>query len=222
MTQARDYAPVLDRLLQREVSTMVEVAGTIAYVFDARYTGGGNDNLDDGTWVRDSDTELSIGLNDSNGLPFPVDLSIPTQGVEVSWDGGAISTLTLTAFLEVRTGFNNTLTALRLTFDGPLPAAGTALTIEVESGGTQIVMQTVTRSVWTARRDYRGRDFLQVSDTGSLLGITSTRFIVRAEGPAWDIGDMFTDDKGNAQTVQGVGEIGRGRWLELLTQSTDA
>ena len=76
--------------------------------------------------------------------------------------------------------------------------------------------------VWAARRDYRGRDFLQVSaGSGGLIGITSSRFIVRSEGPAWDEGDTFTDDKGATQTVQSVGEVGgRGRWLELLTQST--
>ena len=220
MTTPRDYAPVLDRLLQREVSTMVEVAGTVSYVFDAEYTGGGNDNLDDGTWVRDSDTQITIGLADSNGIPFPLDLSLPAQGVEVSWDGGAVETLTLTTFLEVRTGFNLTLTALRLTFDGELPAAGTALTIQVETGATQTVTQTTERPVWAARRDYRGRDFLQLSTTDALIRVTSTRFIVRAEGPAWDIGDTFEDDKGATQTVQGIGEIGRGRWLELLTQST--
>ena len=219
-TQSRDYSPVLDRLIRRVVSVEVEVAGTIGYVFNAEYTGGGNDNLDDGTWTRDSDTQITIGLADSNGLPFPLDLSLPAQGVGVSWDGGAVETLTLTTFLEVRTGFNLTLTALRLTFDGELPAAGTALTIQVETGVTQFVTQTATRQVWAARRDYRGRDFLQTSDTGSLIGITSTRFIVRSEGPAWAIGDIFTDDKGATQTVQGVGEIGRGRWLELLTQST--
>ena len=222
MTTPRDFAPVLDRLLQRVVSTDVEVAGTIAYIFNAEYLGGGNDNLDDGTWVRDSDTELSIGLNDSNGLPFPVDLSLPASA-DVSWDGAAVSTLSLTTFLEVRTGFNQTLTALRLTFDGPLPAAGTALTITVESGGTQTVEQTTTRSTWCARRDYRGRDFLRVgaiSDTQRLIGIASIRFIVRSEGPPWAIGDTFVDDKGATQTVQGIGEIGRGRWLELLTQST--
>ena len=70
MTTPRDYAPVLDRLLQREVSTMVEVPGTFTYTFNAEYLGGGNINLDDGTWVRDSDTEITIGLNDSNGIPF--------------------------------------------------------------------------------------------------------------------------------------------------------
>ena len=76
--------------------------------------------------------------------------------------------------------------------------------------------------VWAARRDYRGRDFLEVSSgSGGLIGITSTRFVVRSEGLPWDIGDTFTDDKGATQIVEGVGELGgRGRWLELLTQST--
>ena len=74
-----------------------------------------------------------------------------------------------------------------------------------------------TVKVWAARRDYRGRDFLRVSETENLIGITSTRFIVRAEGPAWAIGNTFTDDKDVTQTVQGIGEIGRGRGL--LTQA---
>ena len=218
MTTGRDYAPLLDRVIRREVTTTVEVPGTIGYVFNAEYTGGGNDNLDDGTWTRDSDTELSIGLNDSNGLPFPLDLTLPVGGVEVAWDGGAVSTLGITTFLEVRTGFQQTVTALRLTFDGPLPAAGTALTITVESGGTQTVTRTAMRNEWAQRRDYRGRDFLGVSETGGLITVTATRFIVR-EGPAWSTGDTFTDDKGERQTVQGIGEIGRKRWLELRTAS---
>ena len=218
MTTPRDYAPVLDRLLQREVSSMVEVAGTIAYVFDAEYLGGGSDRLDDGTWVRNSDTQITIGLNDSNGIPFPVDLAIPTPGVEVSWDGGAVETLSITALLEVRTGFNLLLTALRLDFDGALPAAGTALTITVQTGGTQTVTQTVQRQTWAARRDFMGRDVVQASDTG-LYSLADSRFIVRAEGPAWDEGDTFIDDEGVTRTVRGVAQIGRSRYLELLARS---
>ena len=76
MTTLRDYSPVLDRLIRREVSTEVEVAGAVTYTFDAEYLGGGTDSLDDGTWVRASDTSIVIGLNDSNGIAFPVDLSI--------------------------------------------------------------------------------------------------------------------------------------------------
>ena len=221
MTQARDFAPVLDRLLQRQVSVMVEVPATTAYAYDAQELQSGS-RIDDGEWRRDSDTELAIGLNDSNGLSFP-DLTLPAQGVGVSWDGAAATVLTVTA-MEILRDLNAIPLGIRLTFDGQLPAAGTALALTVESGGTQTVTQTATRSVWAARRDFLGRDFLRVgpiSDTQRLIGIASSRFVVRAEGPAWAIGDIFTDDKGAPQTVQSVGEVGgRGRWLELLTQST--
>ena len=220
MTTPRDYAPVLDRLIRREVTSMVEVAGLTTFAYDAEYIGGG-DHLDNGTWRRDSDTELALALNDTNGLAFPDDPTLPLTGVEVAFGGAAATTLTLTALEVKRAGFTFQPLSLLLTFDGPLPAAGTALTIAVQSGGTQTVEVTTIRPVWCARRDYRGRDFLQVSETGGLISQTSTRFIVRAEGPAWDTGDVFVDDKGATQTVQGIGEVGgRGRWLELLTQST--
>ena len=216
MTTPRDFAPVLDRLLQRQVSTDVEVAALTTYAYDAQETQSGR--VDDGEWRRDSDTELGIGLNDSNGLSFP-DLTLPTNGVEVAWDGATATILNVTG-MEILSDINGLPLGILLTFDGTLPVAGTALTIMVPTAGTQTVTQTSLRPVWAARRDYRGRDFLRVSETESLIGITSTRFIVRAEGPAWAIGDTFTDDKGVTQTVQGIGEIGRGRWLELLTQST--
>ena len=216
MTTSRDYAPVLDRLLQREVSTMVEVAGVMTFAYDTQELMSGG--IDDGEWRRDSDTVLGIGLNDSKGLSFP-DLTLPAQGVEVSWDGETATILNVTGMVLLR-DLNAIPIGILLTFDGTLPVAGTALEIVLPTAGTQMVMQTVQRQTWAARRDYRGRDFLRItSETNSLIGITSTRFIVRAEGPAWVIQDVFTDDQGETQTVQGIGEIGRGRWLELLTQA---
>ena len=212
---------MLDRLIQREVSVEVEVPAKTVYAYDAQELMSGR--VGDGEWRRDSDTELGIGLEDSNGLSFP-DLTLPAQGVEVSWDGAAATVLTVTGMEILRDPLSFISLGILLTFDATLPAAGTALTITVESGGTQTVTQTATRSVWAARRDFLGRDFLRVgpiSDTQRLIGIASSRFVVRAEGPAWAIGDIFTDDKGAPQTVQSVGEVGgRGRWLELLTQST--
>ena len=214
MTTPRDYAPVLDRLIQREVSTMVEVSATTTYAYDAPELQSGR--IDDGEWRRDSDTVLGVGLEDSNGLSFP-DLTLPTNGVEVSFDGATPTTLNVTG-MEILRDPNVLPIGIILTFDGTLPASGTALEIRLPTAGTQMVMQTTERPVWAQRRDYRGRDFLRVSETDSLIGITSTRFVVRAEGPAWAIGDTLTDDKGATQTVQGIGEIGRGRWLELLVQ----
>ena len=85
---------MLDRLIQREVSTMVEVPATTAYAYDAQELMSGG--IDDGEWRRDSDTVLGLGLNDSNGLAFPEDLTLPLTGVEVAWDGAAATILTLT------------------------------------------------------------------------------------------------------------------------------
>ena len=205
---------MLDRLLQREVTTTVEVSASTAYAYDTQELQ--TDRVNDGAWRRDSDTELAIGLNDSNGLSFP-DLTTPTSGVEVAFDGAAATTLTITDMGFLRNPFGLPLGIL-LTFDGELPAAGTALTIMVPSGGTQTVTQTVTRPVWAARRDFLGRD-LVTAIAGSLVTIGDTRFIVRAEGPAWDEGDTFTDDEGVTRTVRGVAQIGRSRFLELLARS---
>ena len=216
MTTRRDFAAahVLDRLLQREVTTTVEVPASAVYTYDAPYTGGG-DNLDAGTWLRNSDTELSIGLADAAGVDFPTDLSLPAS-VAVAWDGAAASDLDITALVIVRAGFTFVPISLRLTFDSALPAAGTALAITVHTGGTQTVTQTVQRPVWATRRDFLGRDLVTAYE-GSLLTIADSRFIVRAE--KWDEGDTFTDDEGVTRTVRGVAQIGRGRYLELLARS---
>ena len=214
----RNEAPVLDRLIRRVVSVEVEVPATTAYTYDAEELTPGN-RIDDGEWRRDSDTELAIGLNDSNGLEFPDDLTLPISGVEVAFDGAAATTLTLTALEILRIPGQGVPIGVALTFDGPLPAAGTALTVGIDSGVSMTVTQTTERNTWAARRDYRGRDFLSASDIGR-FPVTSTRFIVRAESGPWAILDRFTDDKGETQEVQGIGEVaGRGRYLELLTQT---
>ena len=71
MTTRRDFAaPVLDRLIRREVTTEVVVPATTAIRHDALETMSGN-RIGDGEWRRESDTELSIGLNDSNGSRIP-------------------------------------------------------------------------------------------------------------------------------------------------------
>ena len=207
---------MLDRLLEREVTTSVEVPATMAYAYDAIYTGGG-DNLDPGTWLRDSDTELRIGLADANGVDFPADLAIPAT-VSIAWDGAAATVLSIILLEVVRFGFNFIPVSIRLTFDAALPAAGTALTITVDTGATQTVTQTVTRSVWCARFDFRARDQLNIGD-GSHFELSDRRFVVRAEGPAWDVGDVFTHE-GETFTVRGVSQLGRIRHLELLCRST--
>ena len=148
MTQARDYAPVLDRLLQRQVTVMVEVPATTTYTYDDEDLASFG-RIDDGGWRRESDTELDIAMNDSNGLSFP-DLTLPANGVEVSWDGAASAILNVTG-MEILVDISANPLGIRLTFDGTLPVAGTALTLMVPSGGTQTVTQTAPRSVWAAQ-----------------------------------------------------------------------
>ena len=216
MTTRRNFAaPVLDRLLQREVETSIEVPATMAYAFNELHTGGGSTDLDDGKWLRPSDTELIIGTADSDGVDFPVDLMLPVT-VAVAWDGAAASDLSLTTLLIVRNLFSFAPISIRLTFGAALPAAGTALAITVATGGTQTSTQTVTRSVWCARRDFTGRDQINIDD-GQFFELSDTRVIVRAEGPAWDVGDTFTLE-GESYTVRGVSQLGRSRHLELLAR----
>ena len=73
-------------------------------------------------------------------------------------------------------------------------------------------------SVWAARRDFRARDWLNIGD-GQHFEQADRRFVVRAGGLAWDVGDTFRDDAGENYTVRGVSQIGRGRFLELLVRS---
>ena len=160
---------------------------------------------------------LLIDTVDSNGLSFPQDLVTPLAGVGVAWDGAAATPLTLTGLEVVRFGFTGIPANVRLTFDGPLPAAGTALTVTIATGGTMTVTQTAMRSIWCQRRDFRPRDQLSIGD-GAHFELSDTRFIVRADGPAWDVGDTFTFE-GESFTVRGVSEIGRRRWFELLARS---
>ena len=85
--------------------------------------------------------------------------------------------------------------------------------------GNQIAPTSETEvTVWAARLDFRARDQLNIGD-GSFFELSDRRFVVRAEGLGWAVGDKFRDDAGEIYTVRGVSEMGRGRFLELLARS---
>ena len=111
----REFVPRLDRQISHEVTTTVEISASMTYAYDAGELTPG-DRIDDGEWRRDSDTELAIGLNDSNGVSFP-DLIPPLAGAEVAFDGATATILTLTGFELLRNPFGQLLGIL-LTFDG--------------------------------------------------------------------------------------------------------
>ena len=75
---------------------------------------------------------------------------------------------------------------------------------------------TTTLSVWCSRRDFSARDQLNIGD-GSNFALSDRRFTVRAEGPAWAVGDTFTFEA-ESYTVRGVSELGRSRHLGLLAR----
>ena len=61
--------------------------------------------------------------------------------------------------------------AWALTIDGALPAADATLTLRLPVGGG--VERTVSRKVWASRRDFTGRDFLDVSvDRAVTVGLS--------------------------------------------------
>ena len=210
----RGYEVNLDRLLTREHTVEVEVP-TTTYAYDAQELSGGN-RIDDGEWRRDSDTELAIGLNDSNGLSFPDDLTLPASGVEVSWDGAAATILTVTALEILRDPIIFIPLGIRLTFNATLPAPGTALAIRVPSGGTQTTSSTTEQKVWCGLRDFTGRDQINIAP-GQFFELGDTRVIVRADG-SWSVMDTFNLD-GQDYTVRGIARVGgRKQYLELLSR----
>ena len=73
-------------------------------------------------------------------------------------------------------------------------------------------------TVWCSRRDYRGRDQLNIGP-GQHFELSDSRFVVRSEGPAWAVNDTFTFE-GDTFVVRGVNELqGRHGFLELLARS---
>ena len=86
------------------VTTTVEVPATMAFAFNELETQPG-DSIGAGKWRKDSDTVLSLGLVDSDGVSFPFDLATPLAGVAIAWGGAAPTILTVTALELLRNPF---------------------------------------------------------------------------------------------------------------------
>ena len=211
----RELAPNLDRQITREVTTTGMAPALMSYTWGTEFTGSGRPPNE--RWRRDSDTQLSLALATTSGGAFPTDLVAPIAGVSVSWDGGAASTLGITAIDVIRDQLSFVPLGVTLTFDGDLPASGTILELGIPGGGQMEVTITTEVKIWAHRRDFTGRDFTQVQQ-GGLITIRDTRYVVRAESGPWAAGDTFTDEDGVTLNVQGVQQIGRS-YLELLARS---
>ena len=170
-----------------------------------------------GQWRRPSDRQLILSASPSTGGSFPLDLETPVSGVEVSFDGGEATELTIATITIERHPFTNLPTVYTLDFDGDLPTSGETLKVRIP--GDQDITVTTTEDVliWAQRRDFSWRDFSQVVQ-GSLISIQDTRYVVRAESGPWVAGDIFTNEDGIRFNVQGVQQLGR-QYLELLARS---
>ena len=193
--------PTLDRLITLTVQKTVATPGqTFRYATRETFLPG------TGEWNYVGNLTLDIGRTDSDGAMLPANIPDGTA-ITVAWGGYSLAT-TADGF----SGSNPNRKRLTLAdiFDTSQATGELMLTI---GGGSETT--AVETPVWAARRDFTGRDTLE---PGGLLAITRSRFIVRA-GVSLVIGDIFTDDDGNRRTIQGIAEIGRGRYLEILGQT---
>ena len=115
---------------------------------------------------------ITLGLDDSSGQTFPLDLE-PVEGAGVSLDGAAAVTLDITGVEVLRNPFGQYL-RVRLTFSAALPV-GATLTLTIPTSETMIVTTTTERKEWCQRRDFRGRDLTRVTSTDSVVKIEDTR-----------------------------------------------
>ena len=211
----REFVPRLDRQITREVTTTTTAPGGIDFTWAEEQTVVIDPQ--DGQWRRPSDTQLVLAAAPTTGGDFPEDLEAPVSGVEVSYDDGAATVLTITAIAIKRHFFTFAPIVYTLDFDGDLPASGAVLKIRIPGGMDIEVTTTEAVKIWSGRRDFSGRDFSQVVQ-GGLISIRDTRYIVRAESGPWADGDTFQDEDGAELHVQGIQQIGRG-CLELLARS---
>ena len=181
----REFIPRLDRQITREVETTTTTQGGADFTWAEELTVAIDPQ--EGQWRRASDTQLVFSATPSTGGAFPFDLEAPVSGVEVSFDDGAATELTITAIAIARHPFTGLEEAYTLDFDGDLPTSGDVLEVRIPGGQPQTVTTTEEVKIWAGRRDYSGRDFSQVVEDG-LLTIRDTRYVVRAESGPWAAG----------------------------------
>ena len=205
----------LDRLLTRQTSIPGPEIDPI-YRFDSKQSGVTNVRAA-GRWAIDGST-LFVYDHDADGLALPVAGSIALDAdsmVEIT-SGEYTFTTTLLVYNVGLNPFGQPLANI-LRFGLALaPSIPGAFTISLPVAAEATVI-TGTKQVWCTRRDFTGRDQLNIGD-GSHFTLADTRIIVRADG-TWNTLDLFTFE-GDNYAVRGVSAIGgRGRYLELLARA---
>ena len=206
MTQA----PILDILITRTITVTREVP----YVSAFRYAAG--------QWWAGADT-LDLDRLDADGLALPDAGTVPEGTFTLAKDTQTYRPFMLTSYREGRTALNHPDPDTRR-----LAAEGVGAFLDRYAGPLRMMLgpmeatRTVTepqpQTVWAARLDFRGRDFVQSATTGPVT-IEDSRYVVRDDqANPWAVDDEFRDETGQRRTVKGVGRMGRNRHLELLAR----
>ena len=213
----------LNILIQREVTvTTVAPAPPTVYRFA--------DNLDPttgdaGRWQRQSDTELLLSTEDSDGANVPAMFAGLPITVTVAI-GPAMADHELTEWLTLGDNpftFQTEQDTRRATFEGVLSTDGGELSLSFPGVGSVTTTETVVQNLPSRRFDGAARNEVRASP-GSFLSIDGSRYRVRFD-PAnpWVTGDTFTDETGSNRTVRGVAHLEQhahiaGGMLELAVE----
>ena len=216
----KGYDGRLDRLLTRSITVPGELTPNAVFTFNSmRSSVGGIDAC--GQWFLDG-VNLVLWDSDAAGNMLPMGGSLTLDDmsmVTLTAEGGYTVTAVLVDYVQARDPFtfqplaNHLL--LTLSAASALPA-GESFTITLPTGG-QAPNVTVEQRVWCNRRDFTGRDQINIAP-GQFFELSDTRIIVRADG-SWDVGDTFTLES-DSYTVRGVARVGgREQYLELLSRA---
>ena len=208
---------VLDRLLTRQTAVPGPRGADPAFRFNDRQSNLGNVFIA-GRWFLD-DVDLYLFHKDADDVALPVAGSLTlddTSMVHIVATGYDL----VTTLLVYAIGLNPlgqglpTTRSLELAVAPAIPSGN--FTIALPTGEEPPTI-TGTKKVWCTRRDFTGRDQLNIGD-GSFFTLEDTRVIVRNDG-SWSTMDTFTLE-GETYTVRGVAQVGgRGRFLELVVRS---
>lgn len=214
MTTARvSRAPVLDRLISVMVS--VPAPGATFRYDDERTTQRAVNG--DGHWYISSG-RLVLWPDDADDTDLP-EFSVGDE-ITMAWDDGAyVVTATLTDVGFASGGFGGQTALPDLEWDASASPVDFTRTTEAMAfsvgGGTAVE----PRKVWAGRRDVSVRDELLTTQNIRLIENGSV-YTIRNEPPGNGVavGDTFTDDDGATRRIEGIAQMGRNRYLELLAR----
>ena len=208
----------LDRLLSRETTIPGPDVTDPTFRFTTKVTGVTNLQAA-GQWFLDV-INLYIFHEDADAVALPMggSLTLDASSIVLITAGAYSLATTLVAYGVGANPFGQPLPDTRRFELGDAPAIPShdfTITIPTGAEPTTIIG---TKKVWCMRRDFTGRDQINIGDS-TYFTLEDTRIIVRDDG-TWANMDTFMLEGVN-YTVRGIAKVGgRGQYLELLARGT--